>query len=436
MRIFLIFLFVTFSFFPAWAVPRIDITKGNTDPISIAMNDFGGEDEFTEVLGKSISKVITSDLERSGLFKSIDKNAFIEKLKNSNKIPEFASWRQINATAVVAGNVATTITGNIKVEFRVWDNFNEQQIAGAVFITTRSKWRRIAHKVADEIYKSLVGEDGYFDTRIAFIDESGDAFNKIKRLALMDQDGSNLVYLTSGKELVLTPRFSPDTSKILYLSYETRIPKVFMIDIVTKRKRLIGHFPGMSFAPRFSPDGKNAVMSVAKNGNTDIYSIDLTTLIQKRLTNGAYIDTSPCYSPDNQQIVFSSDRSGKGQIYIMNKDGSNQHRISFGKGGYHTPVWSPRGDFIAFTKIYQGSFHIGVMRVDGTGERILTHGYMVEGPNWAPNGRVIIFSRQEKHTKTNIGKTKLQSIDLTGYYLRDLATPNEASDPFWSPLLH
>jgi TolB protein len=416
------------------AATRIDITQGNVDPLPIAINDFGFDEQINRY--SEIVEVIKADLARSGLFRPIDRRAFIERLFDHHSVPDFSAWRQINAGIVVAGKIFTAHGNNIKVSFSIYDSYDEQKIIELSFIGTRDSWRVIAHKIADEIYKSITGEEGYFNSKIVFISEFGNnRLRKKKKLTVMDQDGANARFLTSGDELVLTPRFSPDSKKIIYLSYEKKIPKVFMIDLETKHKKLIGHFPGMSFAPRFSPDGRYIVMSVARGGHSDIYMIDLRSMKQTQLTSGSYIDTSPCFSADGRKIVFSSDRSGQAQIYIMNTDGSDQTRISFGKGAYHTPVWSPRGDYIAFTKQYMGNFHIGVFRTDGNGERILTEGYMVEGPNWSPNGRVIIFTKEDKIGRHVPALSHLQTIDLTGYHLLNLKTINEASDPSWSSLL-
>lgn len=436
MRLLLISLLAIFSAKIVFAAPRIDITKGNMEPLPIAINTLGGADSELSFLGEEITYLIASDLEGSGLFKIIDKVAFIEKLESSNSKPDFAAWRQINASAFAAGDIKQISTKEIEASFKLFDSYKEQEIIKMSFNGSKKGWRRIAHKIADEIYKSLTGEEGYFNTKIAFIAEYGEPHRKIKRLGVMDYDGENTIYLTNGSNLVLTPRFSHDASKILYLSYERRTPKVFLFDVATRSHNLVGHFPGMSFAPRFSPNDKEAVLSVAKNGNSDIYSIDLESNIQTKLTNGAYIDTSPYYAPSGERIVFSSDRSGRNQLYIMNKDGSDQKRITFGDGSYNEPAWSPRGDFIAFSKLIKGIFYIGVIRPDGTGERILTEGYMVEEPTWSPNGRIIMYTKSERPTRSNPARPTINSVDITGYHEKVINTKSEGSDPDWSPLLN
>jgi TolB protein len=405
---------------------RIDITRGNVQPVPIAVTDLFGSE-----VGSQISAVIASDLESSGLFAPIDKGAFIQTPQSLQAVPRFGDWRVINAQALVTGNVQTQADGKLRVEFRLWDVVAEQQMAGLALTAPAGNWRRIAHRVADAIYSRLTGEDGYFDSRIVYIAESGPETKRVKRLAIMDQDGWNHKFLTDGRDLVLTPRFSPSTQEITYLSFTGNRPRVHLLNLETGQQEVLGDFPGMTFAPRFSPEGNRVAMSLAKDGNTEIYAMDLRTRKVSRLTNDPAIDTSPCYSPDASRIVFNSDRGGSQQIYVMNADGSNVQRISHGEGRYGTPVWSPRGDLIAFTRISGGTFYIGVMHPDGSGERMLSQGYLVEGPTWAPNGRVLSFFRED----AGGGPTRLYTIDLTGYNERELKTPQDASDPAWSPLI-
>ena len=416
---------------PAQAALRIDITKGNAEPMPVALPDLAGN-----ALGAEIMRVVSADLEHSGLFRPISQQSFIEQVNEQTTVPRFADWRQINAAALVTGSVTDQGGDKLRVAFRLWDVYGEEQIAGKEYNTFRGNWRRIAHIIADEIYKRLTGENGYFDSRIVYVSESGPGTHRIKRLAIMDQDGENHKFLTDGKFLVLTPRFSPNSQEILYMSYAGRQPRVFLRDLQTGREESLGTFDGMSFAPRFSNDGNSIIMSVAEGGSTKIYKMDLRARRMIKLTDGGgTIDTSPSYAPDGGQIVFNSDRGGSQQIYVMNADGSNIHRISFGDGRYGTPVWSPRGDLIAFTKMSGGKFYIGVMRPDGSGERVLTESYLDEGPSWSPNGRVIVFHRQSPPSGGKTGIIRLYSVDLTGYNLRELPTPMDASDPAWSPLL-
>jgi TolB protein len=414
---------------------KIDITRGSVEPLPIAIVNFQGDVEEASRIGTDITGVISADLERSGLFRPLNQAAFIQTDVSASVQPRFGDWRLINAQALVTGSVQLQVDGRLRVEFRLWDVFAGQQLVGKAFETPPENWRRVSHIIADEIYKRLTGEDSYFDTRIVYVSETGPQDARVKRLAIMDQDGANHRYLTNGRNLVLTPRFSPTTQEITYMSYINNRPRVYLFNIDTGQQEVLGDFPGMTFAPRFSPDGNKVIMSMASGGNSEIYTIDLRTRQVQRLTNNPAIDTSPSYAPDGSQITFNSDRGGSPQIYVMNADGSNVHRITFGKGQYLTPVWSPRGDLIAFTKIHQGRFFIGVIRPDGTGERLLAEDFLVESPTWAPNGRVLMFFRQKPSDRDGRGgSSRLYSIDLTGYNERIVETPQDASDPAWSPL--
>ena len=420
---------------PAQAQLRVDITRGTVQPLPIAIPEFFGQTPQEIETGRDMANLISADLERSGLFKPIDRRAFIQNISALQVQPRFGDWRQINAQALVAGSTEAQRDGRLKVEFRLWDVFGEAQLTGLAYFTAPDNWRRVAHIIADEIYKRVTGESGYFDTRVVYISESGPSNRRIKRLAIMDQDGANHRFLTDGRALVLTPRFSPTAQEITYLSYTAGKPRVYLYNIDTGQQEIIGDFPGMTFAPRFSPDGNKVIMSVAQDGNSEIYSMDLRNRRVARLTQHPSIDTSPSYAPDGRRIVFNSDRGGSQQIYVMNATGGGVKRISFGTGRYATPVWSPRGDLIAFTHINKGVFSIGVMRPDGSGERLLANGYLVEGPTWAPNGRVLMFFREQRSTGRNGSSAKLYSIDLTGHNERQIVTPTGGSDPAWSPLV-
>ena len=415
---------------------RIDITRGTVKPLPIAITNFFGSKAQEQQFGRDIAKVISANLERSGLFQPISKKAFIQSARALNTLPRFGDWRVINAQALVQGRTVLMPDGRLRVEFRLWDVFAEQQMVGMSYKTAQGGWRRVAHIISDAIYKRITGEDGYFDTRVVYIAERGLQNRRIKRLAIMDQDGENHRFLTDGSALVLTPRFSPTLQEITYMSFFRNVPRVYLFNIDTGRQEVVGEFPGMTFAPRFSPDGKKLIMSMAKDGNSEIYTLDMRTRAVNKLTNHSAIDTSPSFAPDGSRIVFNSDRGGSQQLYTMTASGRSVRRISFGKGRFATPVWSPRGDLIAFTKMHQGRFYIGVMRPDGSGERLLAEGFSVESPTWAPNGRVLMFYRQKRfNSKGGGGRARIYSIDLTGHNEREIVTPLDASDPAWSPLI-
>ncbi len=421
---------------------EVDITRGNLDPLPIAVSPLHVdvksifvEDLKVKNLGEEISKIIEKNFKSTGLFNPLKKDAFVQKPDIAHLKPRFEDWRLIKAQALVTGKLLVS-EGKLKVEFRLWDLTAAKEMIALAFTTTPSNWRRVAHIISDKIYERLTGEEGYFDTRVIYVSETGPKDQRKKRLAIMDQDGANVKYLTLGNELVLTPRFNPTNQMVTYLSYFRNMPRVYLLDIETGEQEVVGNFPGMTFAPRFSPDGKKIIMSFAKDGNSDIFTMDLETRLVERITEHSSIDTSPSYSPDGKYICFNSDRSGLQQIYVMKSDGTNVKRITFGDGIYGTPVWSPRGDLIAFTKVRKGKFYIGVMRSDGSGERLLTENFYQEAPSWSPNGRVLVFYRETKSGPKGKGFTaKLWSIDITGYNERKITTETDASDPSWSSLL-
>jgi TolB protein len=417
----------------ARAVVRLDITQGNFQPMPIAISKFigGGGGDDNDDVASGVTQIITANLQRSGLFAPIDPAAFIEHIASVDAVPQFPNWRSVNAQALVTGAVTRQADGRLKAEFRLWDVLAGQQLAGQQYFTTPDNWRRIGHIISDAIYEQLTGNGGYFDSRIVFVDETGPGTARVKRLAIMDQDGANVRYLTRGDDLVLTPRFSPSSQEVTYMAYGQGDPRVYLYNIDTGQREVVGNFPGMSFSPRFSPDGQSVIMSLQEGANTNIFVMDLRSKATTRLTNTQAIDTSPSYSPDGAHVCFESDRGGQPQIYVMAASGGPAQRISYGEGEYNTPVWSPRGDYIAFTKIVSSMFAIGVMKPDGSGERILTESFHNEGPTFAPNGQVIMFFRDPGGTSG----PSLFTVDISGRNEQRVPTPNFASDPAWSPLL-
>ncbi len=443
---FVIFFFISISFILT-SLPsisqsadkplQIDIMGGNIQAMPIAISYFSTEENLKELnLHKNIPNLIANNLINSGLFKLLDRDAYMQNPDQLNAPPKFRDWRIIDAQALISGKIIKKTEDKLSVSVELWDVYGEKRMFGLSLSSNIKSWRRISHIISDKIYERLTGEEGYFDTRIVYISESGSQKNRIKRLAIMDQDGGNHKYLTDGKSLVLTPRFSPNQQQITFFSYNGikagLKPSVYLYNLLSGKIEILGQFPGMSFAPRFSPDGLDLVMSLAQNGTTNIHIMNLKSKKTNQLTKGRSIDTSPSFSPDGKKIVFNSDRSGGQHLYVMKRNGKNAKRISFGRGSYATPVWSPRGDYIAFTKFTRGRFFIGLMRPDGSEERLITEGYLTEGPTWAPGGRVLSFFRQIPQQNGSM-KTRLFVIDITGYRERELNTPEDASDPAWSP---
>jgi len=433
--LFLLFLFLSFKVLSL----EVTLTQGSVKPTPIAVTNFFSSNNLESKIGKNISQVISDNLERSGLFLSIDRKSFIQTNESLSTQPRFEDWKVIKAQHLISGKIIKK-NNKISVEFRLYDVFLQKQLLGKKYETTEQNWRRVSHIISDAVFEIITGEGGYFDTRIVYVAETGPKDNKQKRLAIMDQDQANHRFLTDGSYLVLTPRFSPNSQKITYMSYVNRNnPRVFIFDIETGQQEIVGEFPGMTFAPRFSPNGKKIVMSYSdpEIGNSEIYLLDLTTRISKRVTNNSSIDVSASFSPDGKKIVFNSDRSGRRHLYITDLDGKKVKRISREAGSYYTPVWSPRGDYISFTKQQGGQFYIGVMESDGSNERMIAKSFHVEGPTWSPNGRYLMYFKEERTASDGSGgESSLYSIDLTGYNERKIITPLGGSDPAWSPLMH
>ncbi|MFY0623062.1 MAG: Tol-Pal system protein TolB [Pelagimonas sp.] len=419
----------------ATAAPlRIEITEGVVEPLPFALPVFVPESPQAAELAQQVSRVVAQDLIGTGLFREIPSDAHISRVSSFGAPVAFADWKAINAQALITGAVGTDGAGRLTVKFRAWDVFaGTELVPGQQFASSEDGWRRLAHKVADQVYSSLTGETPYFDSRVVFVSETGPKNKREKRLAIMDYDGSNVQYLTDSSAIVLAPRFSPSGDRVLYTSYASGFPRVHVLTVGDVRSRVLQSNEGvMSFAPRFSPDGRTVVYSLTQGSNTDIWAMDVASGATRRMTNSPAIETAPSYSPDGSQIVFESDRSGSQQLYIMSAAGGDARRISFGQSGrYGTPVWSPRGDLIAFTKQNAGRFHIGVMRTDGSEERLLTASFLDEGPSWAPNGRVLMFARETQGAQ---GASALYSVDVSGRNLKRVRTPAGGSDPSWGPL--
>jgi len=400
---------------PAFATDRDQATPANADG--------------TAALGREIARVITANLRNNGLFKPTGPDTLPKPSFTQITAPSWGGWSGRGAEMLVHGYVQARTDERIVVGCYLYDVALQDELIREGYVVRPADWRRAAHKCSDLIYARLTGESPFFDSRIAYIAETGPKDNRVKRLAVMDSDGANHRFLTLGSATALTPRYSPDYSKILYLSYVDGNPRIYVYDIGTGQQTLVTQNTSPTLAPRWSPDGRHILYSMAVAGNTDIYRVSVNGGASERLTNTPGIDIGGSYSPDGSKIVFESDRSGTQQCYVMNADGTNQRRITFFGGRCATPEWSPRGDQIAFTRI-AGDFNIAVMTPSGRGLKVLTDGWQDEAPTWAPNGRIIQFFR----TTRNAGRSSLWQVDLTGRNERRLPTPVDASDPAWGPI--
>ena len=420
----------TFVTPPSRADNIVEITQGNLKPVPTGMPDLFSRSQQEKRIAEDILKVAKADTNGSGLIRSVTAPGQTFAEHNHDK-PSFKFWKQKGAKKLVTGKVFVDRNQTMTLHYRIFDVNTGSELKAGAISSKIAAWRKVAHQFADEVYHNVTGESPYFNTKLAFISETGPQTKRVKRLTIMDQDGANEFTLSTGRnDLILMPRFSPDGKKVVYLAFRNHNPQVFYVELATGKEESLGTFPGMTFSPSFSPDGKTIIFSQSLHGVSSIYTLNLDTRKVTRLTKMRSIDVSPCYSPDGKRITFTSDRSGRPQIYVMDKDGRNVTRISDPRRGvYSTPSWSPRGDYIAFTRQYERRFYIGLMRPDGSGERFLANGWLVEGPSWAPNGRVITYTEAKGN-----GANHICTIDLLGVNKRIVQTKTSASDPAWSPI--
>tara|TARA_B100000886_G_C20412392_1_gene487677 strand:+ start:120 stop:1403 length:1284 start_codon:yes stop_codon:yes gene_type:complete len=416
---------------------EIDVTKGTIEPLPIAISKFNYKSIKEKIISNELYEIISNDLNNSGLFRKISNKAFLQNEEEVFFQPSFRDWSLIDANLIISGELNLK-NDKLLVNIKLWDVYREKLILSKkIEVINDNNLRTVAHIISNLVYQRVTGEKGYFDTKLVYIAEEKTSNNVSKRIAIMDYDGNNHEYLTDGKNMAITPRFSPDGKKIAYLSFSNKKPTVYLLNLDTKKEKILGNFSGMSFAPRFSPDGEKIIFSLTKKGSSNIFIQKLENNEIIQITNNRHINTSPSFSPDSKWIVFSSDRSGKQNLYIKKNDGDilkKAKRISFGPGSYATPVWSPRGDYIAFTKTYKNEFFIGLIKKDGSGERIIATGYLTESPSWSPNGRTLVFNKVSKsNEKLN---SSIFTIDITGNLEKKLNTLSDASDPDWGPSIN
>ena len=439
MRKFISFVMVLVSFLfisPSRAELHVDVVAGGVDPIAIAIQKFETIGKVSNSDAKMLREVVENDLKRTGLFRIVNHDAFPEFVK-MNEMPNFKSWAAIKTQVLAQASIQPEGKDSYKLEFYLWDVNGQEQIEAQSLIASKKSIRRLAHIMADAIYERLTGEVGYFDTQIVFIAETGSVSNRVKRMAIMDQDGYGMRFLSDKKTFVMSPHFSPNMSTVVFLSYRNDDPMVWVLDLDTGDQTKLGNFGGMSFAPRFSPDGSKVALSLVKNGVTNIYEYDMATKGLRQLTFGNHIDTSPSYSPDGRYMVYNSDSSGSQQIHVMDLKTGKQKRITFGAGRYATPAWSPDGQFIAFTKMADNTFYIGIMNPEGRHEKILAGGWYMEAPSWAPGSRRLVYYETERTADGEERVSHIRSVDITGQNIYDIDLKDglNGTEPTWSPKL-
>lgn len=421
---------------PARAELKVDIIAGATEPIPVAVQKFETLGNVSAKDAAMIRSVVEADLKSTGLFRIVSHDAFPEYVK-MGALPNFKSWMAIKTQVLVQAKLSASDDGKYKLEFYVWDINGQEQIEAQSLIASKKSARRLAHIMADAIYERLTGEIGYFDTQIVFIAETGPVHNRTKRMAIMDQDGFGMRYLSDKKTFVMSPHFSPNMQTIVFLSFYDDDPMVWTLDLDTGEQRRLGQFGGMNFAPRFSPDGTKVALSLVKNGITHIYEYDMETKTLRQLTFGNSLNTSPSYSPDGKKLAFNSDRSGSQQIHVLDLETGTESRLTYGAGRYATPAWSPDGQFIAFTKMADDTFYIGIMDPRGRNEKILAGGWYMEAPSWAPGSRRLVYYETEKALDGIERISHIRSVDITGRNVYDIELPDDINgvEPTWSPKL-
>ena len=434
-RLFIV-LFMLVGVMPARAELKVDIIAGAANPISIAVQKFETSDGVRSKDAAMMREVVEADLKRTGLFRIVNHDAFPEYVK-MHSLPNFQSWVAIKTQALVQVKLSAESGDRYRLEFFVWDVQGREQIEAQSLVASRKSARRLAHIMADAIYERLTGEVGYFDTQIVFIAETGPVHNRTKRMAIMDQDGYGMRYLSDKNTFVMSPHFSPNMQSVVFLSYYNDDPMVWSLDLDTGEQRRLGMFGGMNFSPRFSPDGKRVAISLVKKGITHIYEFNIETKELRQLTFGNSLNTSPSYSPDGKKIAFNSDRSGRQQIHILDLETGEVERLTYGSGRYATPAWSPDGQFIAFTKMADDTFYVGIMDPRGRNEKILAGGWFMEAPSWAPGSRRIVYYETEKHIDGIERISHIRSVDITGQNIYDIELPEGINgvEPTWSPRL-
>lgn len=414
---------------------KVDIIAGASKPIPIAVQKIEAEPNLRKD-ADVIRAVVENDLKTTGLFHIISHDAFPEYV-TTEQLPNFQLWTAIKTQVLVQGKLSETEAGLYKLEFYVWDIDGKEQIEAQSLVASKKSVRRLAHIMADAIYERLTGEYGYFDTQIVFIAESGPVYHRVKRMAIMDQDGHGMRYLSDENVFVMSPHFSPNMQTIVFLSFYNDDPMVWTLDLDTGQQQRLGQFGGMNFAPRFSPDGTRVALSLVKKGITHIYEYNLETKELRQLTFGNSLNTSPSYSPDGKKMAFNSDRSGNQQIYVLDLETGDTERLTYGAGRYATPAWSPDGQFIAFTKIADDTFYIGIMDTRGKNEKILVGGWYMEAPSWAPGSRRLVYYETEKASDDIERISHIRSVDITGQNIYEIPLPDNVNgvEPTWSPRL-
>lgn len=413
---------------PAAAILTIEITQGVDGGLPVAIVPFGGAGKDRPP--QDVAAIIEADLARSGRFAPLDKKLFVSRPTELNQVI-YKDWRIVKAEALVIGKVRPVDPGHWQVEFRLIDVYKEKQLAGYSFVVAGDRLRAVAHQISDIVYEKLTGEPGVFSTRIAYVTRERSARRFQYKLQIADSDGYSPVTVLNSVEPLMSPAWSPDGTRVAYVSFEQRRPILYLQNVVHGSRARLAEFDGINSAPAFAPDGSKIALTLSRDGNTEIYVMRLSDNALTRLTHNPAIDTEPSWSPDGREIVFTSDRSGRPQIYRMRADGSQVERVTF-EGEYNARAsYSPDGKMLTLVSGAQGRYHAALLHLQSSVLQVLTDTALDESPSFAPNGRLILYATERA------GRGVLASVSSDGR-VRQLLKLQEGDvrEPAWSPFIH
>jgi TolB protein len=412
----------------SWAELTVEVTKGQAEAIPIAIVPFSSPEAAAASF--DVAQLVSDDLARSGRFKTTDRRDMIEQPHTGASI-SFDDWRRLNNDYVVVGQVQPLGQDRYNINFELYNVLTRQRLLGYQISANKPGLRLASHQVADMVFEKILGVRGAFATRIAYISVLGSLPHKDYRLIVADADGENPHVVMQSNEPLMSPSWSPDGQNLAYVSFENRLPSVYVQFLKTGERRRVSARAGVNQAPAWSPDGKKLALTLStRDGNLDIYVLDLTTQALTRITDDPGIDTEPQWSKDGQSLYFTSDRAGGPQIYrVGTQSGDKPRRLTF-QGSYNArPRLSPDESQLAFVTQEDGGYRIATMDLRGRGDvQVLTKGHFDVSPSYAPNGAEIIYASRDR------GRGVLALVSADGRVQERLvSSEGELQEPAWAP---